>query len=147
MTPDRSVLPHGPAMRLIDQIDTLEEDRICCSCKFPAGFPWAGPAVLPAYLALEGMAQAAGLLAASSTPAHSSLTHHETSPAQGYISRIREAEVSPHGMSASESWEVTAQVVGRSGKLILFKGLATQAGENLLAARFALYLDRPGQSG
>jgi predicted hotdog family 3-hydroxylacyl-ACP dehydratase len=147
MTPDLHLLPHGPAMRLVDQIDSLEEDRIFCSCKFPAGFPWAGPAVLPAYLALEGMAQAAGLLAASSTPVHPSRAHHETSPAQGYIARIREAELSPHGMSASEPWEVTAQVVGRSGKLLLFRGVATQAGETLLEARFALYLDGPGQSG
>ena len=137
---DAGALPHGPAMRLIVKIVTLGEDRITCCCRIPLKFPWAGSGALPAYMAVEGVAQAAGLLAAGPVPGESTLKGLAGESPQGYLVRIREAEFSSTDLDPQGMWTATAVMAGRSGKVVLCRGEAWQAGALLLRARFALYL-------
>jgi hypothetical protein len=134
-------------MRLIVKIEALEENRITCACRIPRDFPWAGSAALPAYMAVEGVAQAAGRLAAAGTSAESMPEDRTFGPRHGYVARIREATFFPTDLDPQASWTAIAEVVGRSGRLVLCRGEAWQAGTQLLQTRFALYLEDSGQSG
>ncbi len=140
-------LPHGPAMRLVVEIEALEKNRITCSCRIPRDFPWAGSGALPAYMAVEGVAQAAGRLAAGSTSGEPLPEDPTSGPPHGYVARIREAAFFATDLNPEAPWTATAEIVGRSGRLVLCRGEAWQAGTQLLQARFALYLEDSGQSG
>ena len=145
--PDAVTLPHGPAMRLVVMIEALEENRITCSCRFPQDFPWAGSVALPTYMALEGVAQVAGRIAAASKSDQSMPEAQAPGPRHGYVARIHEAAFFATDLNPQAAWTANAEVMSRSGRLVLCRGEAWQTGTQLLQTRFALYLEDSGQSG
>ena len=141
-----SALPHGPAMCLVQKVEALGEDSITCCCRIPVGFPWSGSGALPAYMAVEGVAQAAGLLAARPAPEEPAPEGMADGPQHGYVVRIREASFFNTDLNPQGTWTATAEMVGVSGRVVLCRGEAWQAGVQILQARFALYLGGSGQS-
>lgn len=146
ISPGAGVLPHGPAMRLVVSIENVGADNITCCCRIPSRFPWAGSGALPVYLALEGVAQAAGLLVARQESGESTPAGPGNDPLRGYLVRIRNAEFSCTELNPHDSWTTTAEITGRSGGIVICRGEAWQARTRLLQSRFALYLEGFGQS-
>lgn len=137
-TMDTEALPHGPAMKLIVGIKALEESVITCACRIPTGFPWADGRPMPVYLAIEGVAQAAGLLAAAGVSGRPD--EREGPPRHGYVTRIRHARFPASHFDPDADWSATVRMVGQSGNMALCQGEALQAGQELLQVRLALYL-------
>ena len=138
--PDPSVLPHGPAFRLVQSVDALGDGHITCSCHIPDLFSWQSEGRMPTYLALEGVAQAAGLLAAHLADSKAMAAGSDAGETHGYVARIRQATFPRHDMDGALSWSAYAELEGRSGHMILCRGEVRQGTDLILQAGLALYI-------
>jgi hypothetical protein len=138
--PDPAALPHGPAFRLVQSVEALEGDRITCSCRIPDLFPLQEGARMPTYLALEGVAQAAGLLAAHLARQEATVAGQAVKSTPGYVARIRQATFIESEMDGVLPWSADAELEGHSGHMILCRGEVRQNTTLLLQVGLALYI-------
>jgi len=138
--PDPGVLPHGPAFRLVQSVEAIAGDRITCACRIPDLFPLVAGAKMPTYLALEGLAQSAGLLAAHLACQDAKTAGRAVKSTPGYVARIRQATFIRSEMDGTLPWSADAQLEGRSGHMILCRGEVLQGTTLILQAGLALYI-------
>lgn len=116
--PLTELLPLRAPSLLVEAFEAADAKTARCRARVPAASPFAAAdGAVPAYVALEAAAQAAG--------AHGRLAPHargeRTPPGEGYLVVVREASFPAASFAADEPLTVTVHTEGAAGSLALYR--------------------------
>ncbi len=135
--PVEELLPHAPPMVLLDAVEEIEGLRCCCRVEVRFGAPFVEEGGLPAFVGVEYLAQAVGVL--SGWRARLS----GKAPQLGFLLSVREyaSEVATFPIGTRLLVEVTH--VWGEGEMMRFDGVLRDAAHGQILAQGGLSIFAP----
>lgn len=132
------LLPHGPPMDLLDQMEDIGPAHVRCTIALRPGMPYAEPGGdLPAWMGLELMAQAVAAWKTHQARAG------QAPPEIGFLVAVREFTAHVPRFPCGATLEVRVRQTVNFGRMGQLEGTIHGGGALLAKATFSAYLPTP----
>ncbi len=131
--PIEELLPHRKPMLLLDRVDSWDETALCASASIDTSGGFLDADGVPAFVALEYMAQACGAWAGCQA-------HDQGLPPKiGYLLGTRDFSSSRRHLKPGEELAITVKLVFKDGPFGLFFCRVIVADETVASAEISVY--------